>query len=94
MATPRHPKPLLLGNRVHIIALTPNLQRVSFYSVIDFLYHSSTTELIPSPILRKESYPSSKALLRCRESSLALWLLWRADSCKIATTVGTSDQSE
>jgi hypothetical protein len=42
VATPRHPKLLLLENHVRIIALTPDLQRVSFYSVIGFLYHSST----------------------------------------------------
>jgi hypothetical protein len=30
----------------------------------------------------KESYPSSKASLRCRESSSALWLLWRADHAR------------
>jgi hypothetical protein len=58
VATPRHLEPLLLENHVRIIALTPDLQRVSFYSLIDFLYHSSTTELIPSLILIKESYPS------------------------------------
>jgi hypothetical protein len=40
VATPRHPEPLLLENYVRIVALTPDLQRVSFYSVIDFLYHS------------------------------------------------------
>jgi hypothetical protein len=38
-----------LENHVYIIALTPDLQRVSFYSIIDFLYHSSTTELLLSP---------------------------------------------
>jgi hypothetical protein len=37
VATPGHPEPLLLENHVHIIALTPDLQRVSFYSVTDFL---------------------------------------------------------
>jgi hypothetical protein len=41
VATPGHPEPLLLGNHVHIIALTPDLQRVSFYSIIGFLDHSS-----------------------------------------------------
>jgi hypothetical protein len=30
VATPGHPKPLLLENHVHIVALTPDLQRVSF----------------------------------------------------------------
>ena len=50
-ATPGHPKPLLLENYVHVVGHTPNLQRVSFYSVIGFLYHSSTIELIISLIL-------------------------------------------
>ena len=50
----------------------PRAWLVSFYSVIDFLYYSSTTKLIPSLILIKESYPSSKASLLCRESSSAL----------------------
>lgn len=40
VATPRHPKPLLLENRIYNVALTPNLQRVFFYSIIVFLYHS------------------------------------------------------
>jgi hypothetical protein len=43
-------EPLLLENHVHIVALTPNLQRV-FFSVTYFLYYSSTTELILSLIL-------------------------------------------
>lgn len=53
MATPRHPKPLPLENRIRIIALTPNLQRVSFYSTIKFLYYSSTTELLSSLIYKR-----------------------------------------
>ena len=39
----------------------PDLQKVPFYSVIDFLYHSSTTELLIALILIKVAYPSSKA---------------------------------
>ena len=39
----------------------PDLQKVPFYSVIDFLYHSSTTELLIALILIKGTYPSSKA---------------------------------
>ena len=54
MATPGHTKLLSLENHVRIITFTPDLQRVSFYSIIGFLYHSSTTELITSPILIKE----------------------------------------
>src|SRR2546421_4422895 len=87
MATPGHPKPLLLQNHVHIVALTPDLQRVSFYSITGFLYHSSTTELIISLILIKGSYLSSKALYLYRKSSSALWLLWRANSYMIATWI-------
>jgi hypothetical protein len=85
VATPGHPKPFPLENHVRIVALMPDLQRVSFYSVIDFLYHSSTTELILPLILIKGSYPSSKASLLYRKSSLALWLLWRVNSGKVAT---------
>jgi hypothetical protein len=75
VATPGHPEPFSLENYGRIVALTPDLQRVSFYSVIDFFYHSSTAELILSLILIKGSYPSSKASPLCRKSSLALWLL-------------------
>jgi hypothetical protein len=67
-----HPEPFLLENHVRIVALMPDLQRVSFYSVTDVLHHSSTTELILSLILIKGSYPSSKASPLCRKSSLAL----------------------
>ena len=35
---PRYPKPLLLENRICIVALTPDLQAVSFYSITDFLH--------------------------------------------------------
>jgi len=41
VATPGHPEPLPLENHVRIIALTPDLQSVSFYSVIDFLLFST-----------------------------------------------------
>jgi len=51
VATPGHPEPFLLENHSRIVALTPDLQRVSFYSVTDVLHYSSTTELILSLIL-------------------------------------------
>jgi hypothetical protein len=94
MATPGHPKPLPLENHIRIIALTPNSQRVSFYNIIDFLYHSSTTKLIPSLILIKVSYPSSEALLLYRKSSSALWLLWCANLCIIATWIYTLSRGD
>jgi hypothetical protein len=59
IATPRHPEPLPLENHVRIVALTPDLQRVSFYSVTDFLHYSSTTELLLSLILVKRTYLTS-----------------------------------
>ena len=86
IATPGHPKPLLLENHARIVALMPDLQTVSFYSAVEFLYYSCTTELLSSLIYIKGSYPSSKTSpLLCGKSSSALWLLWRANSCKIAT---------
>jgi hypothetical protein len=54
MATLGHFKPLSLENHIRIIALILDLQRVSFYSIIGFLYYSSTTKLILSLILYKE----------------------------------------
>src|SRR5579862_3434981 len=83
VATPGRPEPLLVENYVRIIALTPDLQRVFFYSITDFLHHSSTTELIPPQILIKEPNSSSKALLRYKKSSLALWLLWHVNLGKV-----------
>ena len=59
-------------------------------SIIEFLYYSFTTELILSLILVKESYPSSRALPLYRKSLLALWLLWRVNSGKIAMRISTS----
>ena len=53
VATPRHLKPLLLEYYIIIVALTPDLKRVFFYSLTEFLYHSSMTELILPLILNK-----------------------------------------
>ena len=75
MATPGHVKPLLLENHVRIVALTPDLQRVSFYSAIEFLHYSCTTKLLSSLIYIKGLYPSSKTSPLCGKSSSALWLL-------------------
>jgi hypothetical protein len=94
VAIPGYPEFLLLENHVRIIALIPDLQRVFFYSIIYFFYCSSTTELLLSLILIKGSYPSSKAYYLYKKSLLALWLLWRANSCMIAMRICTSDQSE
>jgi hypothetical protein len=77
VATPEHLELLLLENHVRIITLTPDLQRVSFYTITDFFHHSSSIELILSLILIKGSYSSSKASPLCGKSLSALWLLWR-----------------
>ena len=94
IATPEHSKPLLLKNHIHIIALMPDLQRVTFYSATEFLHHSSTTELLLSLIYIKRSYPSSKALPLYGKSLSALWLLWSANLYKIATRISTSTQDD
>jgi hypothetical protein len=54
IATPEHPNCLRLKNYVRVVALTPDLQSVSFYNAIDFLSYSCTTELVPplKPIKR------------------------------------------
>ena len=46
VAIPGDPKPLLLKYHVVIVAFMPNLQRLLFHSVTEFLHHSSATELI------------------------------------------------
>jgi len=53
IVTVKHLKPLLLENHIHIVAFIPDLQRVSFYSIIDFLYYSSTIKPILSLMLYK-----------------------------------------
>jgi hypothetical protein len=68
MATPKHYKLLLLGNHIRMIAFISYLQRLFFYSIIEFLYYNSTAELESSLILMKGSYPSSKAILIYRRS--------------------------
>jgi hypothetical protein len=75
IATPRYSKPLPLENHVRIVALKPDLQRVPFYSTIEFLHYTSTTELLPSLIYTKGSHPSSLASPLYRRSLSALWLL-------------------
>jgi hypothetical protein len=40
-ATPEYSEPLPLLNYVHVVTLTPDLQVVSFYGIIEFLKNSS-----------------------------------------------------
>jgi len=72
MATSKHSESLPLENYVCIVALAPDLQKVSFYSETEFLNHSSTNKLLLFLILIKGSYPSSKALLLCWKSFISL----------------------
>jgi hypothetical protein len=48
IATLKHLKPFLLENHIRIIAFMLDLQRVSFYSIIDFFYYNFITKLILS----------------------------------------------
>jgi hypothetical protein len=89
VATPEHSEPLPLENYVRIVALAPDLRKVPLYGATEFLYHSSTIELLSLLILINGSYPSLKASLPCWKSSSALWLLWHANLCKVATRVGS-----
>ena len=65
IATPKYLEPLLLENYIYVIALAPDLQRVSLHGVIEFLYHSSTIELLSLLILINKFYLSSTGLLPC-----------------------------
>jgi len=62
VANPGQLRPLPLENYIHIVTPTLDLQRVSFYSIIDFLYHSFATKLIISLVLIKGPYSSSMAI--------------------------------
>jgi hypothetical protein len=72
IATFKYFKSIPLENHVRIIALMPNLQRVSFYNIIGFLYYIFTTELLLSLILVKRSYLTFKTLHLCRKPLLAM----------------------
>jgi hypothetical protein len=78
--TLRYLKPLLLENCIYIIALTLDLQRVSIYNIIAFLYYNFTIELILSLALLKESHPRFKALTLCKKSLLAIWYYSKQNS--------------
>jgi hypothetical protein len=90
VATSRHSNTLPLPNHLRIVALPSDLERVSIYSIIKFLYHSSTIKLLLLLILIKWLYLSLKALVLRWKSRSALWLLWHANLYKDATRVGTA----
>jgi hypothetical protein len=92
VATPGQPEPILLENHVRIVALMPGLQRVSFYSVIGFLHYSSYDRAYTAPNTYKEDIRAPRPYYDAVNRHQPWWLLWRADSCKIATRVGTSDR--
>ncbi len=94
VATPGYPKLLLLENHVRIIAFTPDLQRVSFSSVIGFLYYSSHHRAYTIPNTYKGVIRALRPHYDVGNRYQPWWLLWRADSCMIATRICTSDQSE
>ena len=66
VATPGHPEPLLLQNHVRMVAITPDLQRVSFHRVIDFLYHSFHHRAYTVPNIYKGVIRALTSL-QCRE---------------------------
>ena len=68
----KYSKPFLLEHYICIITLTPNLQKVSIYSIIEFLYYISTIKLVLLLILIKRSFPSFRASLLCQKSLSAL----------------------
>lgn len=65
IATPEHLEPLSLKNYSYVVALAPDLYRVSLCGVIEFLYYSSTIELLLLLIPINTFYLSSTGLLPC-----------------------------
>jgi hypothetical protein len=59
LATPKYSEPLLLENYIRVVTLMSDLQRVSFYNIIEFLYYSSTIKLLLSLILINRFYLTS-----------------------------------
>jgi hypothetical protein len=94
VATPGYPKPLPLENHVRIVALAPDLQRVSFYSVTNFLHHNSTTELIPSLILYKGVLSEALGLTIMQAIIISLVAAVRGNLGKVATRISTSRRSD
>jgi hypothetical protein len=94
VATPGYLKLLLLENHVCIIAFIPDLQRVSFFNVIGFLYHSSHHQAYTISNTYKGVTRALRPYYDTRNRYQPWWLLWRTDSCMIATRIYTSDQSE
>ena len=65
IATPKHLEPLSPKYYICVVPLAPDLQRVSLRSVIEFLHHSSTIELLSLLIPINRFYLSSAGLLPC-----------------------------
>ena len=65
IASPKHLEPLSLKNYICVVALAPDLQRVSLCGIIEFLHYSSTIELLSLLIPINRFYLSSAGLLPC-----------------------------
>jgi hypothetical protein len=81
---------LLPINYVCIIAFAPDLQRVSFYSVTEFLPYSTIIKVLLLHNTHKRSYRALEPHYDAEKLSSALCLLSRTNSGKAATPVGTS----
>ena len=93
VATLGHPETFPLPNHLRIVAVALDFGKGLHYSVIKFLYHSSTIKLLLLLIRTKWFYFIFKASAPCLESQSALWLLWHANLCQVATPVGTAQNN-
>ena len=90
ITTPDCPRCFRFKNYVHIVIFTLELQRVSFCSVIDFLYHSLINTLL-LPLIPIEGFIRAlRPLINMWEIVNILMALWRANLRRIATRFGTS----
>jgi hypothetical protein len=65
VATPEYRDPSQLENYLRIVAFPLDLFRISFYSVIEFLHHSTTTNLILLLELTRGQYLTLRVLQPC-----------------------------
>jgi hypothetical protein len=90
----KYRRPLLPKKYIRIIVFTFKLQRTFFSRKTMFLRRSNTIKLLLLIILINGSYPNLRGFQWPGKSSSALCLLSRANSCRVATPIGTSDRSD
>ena len=78
-----------LDNYVRVIVFESNLQRAFFHGVTNFLLHNIIAQLLSLYIYKTLLFEPRNLDAMIKNSLSVLYLLWRANSCRIATPIGT-----